>query len=87
MHAPIMTEQAIITAWVTSMTRRRSTRSDTAPAKRLKKRQGTQAAMLTSPTTVSEELFRTNQRTAVDCSQVPTLETKAPVQYMRKGRD
>ncbi len=84
MHTPMRMEQAIITAWQIRITRLRSMRSDIAPANRLRKRQGTQATMLTKPTSVLLPRFLTNHKTAVICSQLPILEMKAPEQYIRK---
>src|SRR5215203_889503 len=73
--------------WVTTITRRRSTRSEITPPNRENRRIGRKPAKLSSPTISGEPvIWYMNADAAMFWSQVPTLERRPPVQYREKSR-
>ncbi len=73
--------------WVTSSSRRRSTRSAITPAKREKAITGTAREKATIPSQNGELVScRTSQPCPIICIQVPMLETSSPNQSRRKSR-
>ncbi len=67
------------TACAATMMRRLSTRSATTPAYRVNRSTGSDPAAVTIPSSMAESVSSsTSQPWAVDCIQVPTIDSRCP---------